>query len=99
MVEPSPDALTLILARLAMTTWSQSDHQCPVARCPRRVPNRLLMCGIHWRLCPPHLQRAVNAAYDHGRGLMPNGLPGPALAAAQVAAVRAVEARLAEVQP
>jgi hypothetical protein len=60
-------------------------HLCPARRCPREVPDHLLMCGIHWRQVPAPLQRAVNAAYDHGRGLGTL-----ALAAAQTDAITAV---------
>jgi hypothetical protein len=64
-------------------------HPCPIRRCPRDVPEHLLTCGIHWRMVPPALQRAVYAAYDHGRGMGT-----PALASAHRAAVRAVNDRL-----
>jgi hypothetical protein len=47
------------------------------------------MCGIHWRLVPGVLQRAVNAAYDHGQGLGT-----AALRAAQITAIKAVNRRL-----
>lgn len=60
-------------------------HPCPVRVCPRDVPDHLLMCGIHWRMCPHSIQRAVNAAYDHGRGR-----GSLALLQAQRAAIRAV---------
>jgi hypothetical protein len=49
------------------------------------------MCGIHWRLVPAPMQRAVNAAYDHGQGLGTL-----ALLHAQEAAIRAVNERTAE---
>lgn len=59
-------------------------HLCPARKCPREVPDHLLMCGIHWRMVPAPLGRAVYAAYDHGAGL------GSAeLTAAQDAAIRA----------
>lgn len=28
------------------------------------------MCGRHWRLVHPNLQRRLYAAYDHGRGAL-----------------------------
>lgn len=62
-----------------------TNHLCPAKRCPREVPDHLLMCGIHWRIVPPPLQRAVTAAYDHGRGLGTL-----ALLAAQTDAIAAV---------
>lgn len=65
-------------------------HICPARGCPRKVPDHLLMCGICWRQVPRHLQRAVNAAYARGRGMLSNGLPGPELADAQLAAIEAV---------
>jgi hypothetical protein len=72
-------------------TAERSTHPCPARRCPRDVPDHLLMCGIHWRLVPGVNQRAVNAAYDHGRGLGT-----AALRAAQIAAINAVNRRLEE---
>lgn len=62
-----------------------TTHLCPARRCPREVPDHLLMCGIHWRLVPRALQRAVMLAYDHGRGLGTL-----ALLAAQTDAIAAV---------
>lgn len=59
-------------------------HLCPARRCPREVPDHLLMCGPHWRLVPAPLGRAVYAAYDHG-----GGLGSAELTAAQDAAIRA----------
>jgi hypothetical protein len=66
-------------------TTAEPTHPCPARRCPREVPEHLLMCGIHWRLVPRAFQRAVNAAYDSGRGM-----GSPALQSAQRAAIRAV---------
>jgi hypothetical protein len=60
-------------------------HLCPARLCPREVPDHLLMCGIHWRLVPPPMQRAVNTAYDRGAGLGSD-----ALYSAQMTAIRAV---------
>jgi hypothetical protein len=60
-------------------------HLCPARDCSREVPDHLLMCGIDWRQVPGNLQRAVYAAYDHGRGLGTQ-----ALRDAQADAVRAV---------
>jgi hypothetical protein len=48
------------------------------------------MCGMDWRKVPPPLQRAVYAAYAHGAGMLDGGMPGPALVAAQAAAIDAV---------
>jgi hypothetical protein len=73
-----------------MTLTAEDTHLCPIGRCPRQVPLHLLMCGIHWRLCPSVFQRAVNAAYDNGRGLGT-----AALRAAQRAAIDAVNNRIA----
>ncbi|MBO0816563.1 MAG: hypothetical protein J2P30_15655 [Actinobacteria bacterium] len=70
-------------------------HICPARGCPRRVPDHLLMCGIDWRRVPAPLQRAVYDAYDHGAGMLINGLPGPALMRAQNAAIAAVNEQLA----
>jgi hypothetical protein len=65
-------------------------HLCPRRRCPREVPDHLLMCGIHWREVPRDLQRAVTTAYDGGRGLGTL-----ALLAAQTDAIAAVNDRSA----
>ena len=70
-------------------------HTCPARGCPRQVLDHLLMCGADWRLLGglpggPALQRAVYAAYAGGAGMMPGGMPGPALVAAQRAAIDAV---------
>ena len=74
---------------MTTATLERATHPCPIGRCPRDVPDHLLMCGIHWRLVPGVNQRAVNAAYDHGRGLGT-----AALRAAQITAIKAVNRRL-----
>jgi hypothetical protein len=52
------------------------------------------MCYGHWQMTPHRLQRNVYTAYARGAGMEANGLPGPALAAAQLAAITAVNAQL-----
>lgn len=42
-------------------------HVCHAVGCVVEVPPRLLMCPRHWRMVPPHLQRAVWAAYVPGQ--------------------------------
>jgi hypothetical protein len=66
-------------------------HLCPARRCPRMVPDHLLMCGIHWRLVPGPLGRAVYTAYAGG-----DGIGSPELTAAQAAAIRAVNRAIGE---
>jgi hypothetical protein len=66
-------------------------HQCPIRICPRVLPDRLLMCGLHWRLVPKELQDAVYGAYAGGRGL-----GSMSLYLAQDAAIRAVHTRLGQ---
>jgi hypothetical protein len=51
-----------------METQPEPTHPCPARRCPREVPDHLLFCGIHWRLVPRPLQRAVHAAWRGGAG-------------------------------
>ena len=47
----------------------QSDsHKCPASGCSRRVPDHMLMCGRHWRLVHPNLQRQLYAAWARGAG-------------------------------
>lgn len=65
-----------------------THHPCPTCSA-RQVPNHLLMCGICWRLCPHNARRAVNRAYDEGRGL-----GSLALLNAQRLAIRLVAERL-----
>ena len=66
------------------------SHACPRAGCPvTAVDDSRLMCRMCWALVAKPLQRAVNAAYDRGRGL-----GSPALRAAQRAAVAAAERAL-----
>jgi hypothetical protein len=65
-------------------------HLCPTTRCPREVPDHLLMCGIHWRLVPRPLQRAVYSAYQG-----PESIGTPALVQAQRAAIQAVNSQIA----
>lgn len=64
-------------------------HQCPVRQCIRDVQDQFLMCGVHWRMVPGHLQAAVWHHYRHGAGVV-NGLPTLSLANAQMAAIDAV---------
>jgi hypothetical protein len=66
----------------------EPTHLCPTRRCPRQVPDHLLMCGQHWRMVPGPIQRAVNAAY-YGPGL-----GSPALLQAQRSAIDAVNRQL-----
>ena len=63
-------------------------HLCPTRRCPREVPDHLLMCGIHWRMVPRYLQRAVNTAYQG-----PASVGTPGLVAAQRRAIEAVNSQ------
>jgi hypothetical protein len=44
-----------------------SPHRCHAWGCQRVVPERLLMCGPHWRMVPPALQRRVWATYRPGQ--------------------------------
>jgi hypothetical protein len=61
------------------------SHRCPRPGCPvTAVDDSRLMCRMCWALVPKPFQRAVNAAYDRGRGLGT-----PALRAAQQAAIAA----------
>ncbi len=88
-VEPAR-TLADLRARIGRpVSHAETTHLCPARRCPRQVPDHLLMCGIHWRLVPPPIQRAVNAAY---RG--PESIGSPGLVAAQRAAIEAVNRRL-----
>jgi hypothetical protein len=77
-----------------MTAPAEGTHRCPPKGCPRQVPDHLLMCGMHWRLVPGPVQRAVNRAYAHGAGL-----GSPELLAAQAAAIRLVNERLGRTPP
>ena len=43
-------------------------HLCPVRGCRWRVPWDRLTCPGDWQRVPRPVQRAVLAAWDHGRG-------------------------------
>lgn len=63
------------------------SHPCPVSGClVTAVDDSKLLCRADWALVPEPVQRAVNLAYDRGRGLGT-----PALLAAQKAAIAAAE--------
>jgi hypothetical protein len=66
-------------------------HDCPLRRCPVTVPPERLMCRMHWYQVPKPLRDAVWATWRSGAGAGT-----PAHGAAIAAAVRAVEARLAD---
>jgi hypothetical protein len=68
-----------------MTPDHEPTHACPARRCPRVVPDHLLMCGVHWRMVPRPIQRAVNAAWHGGAPIGSTELVN-----AQRAAIRAV---------
>lgn len=42
-------------------------HECHAEDCHVEVPPKLLMCGRHWAMVPPDIQRAVYAAYRPGQ--------------------------------
>jgi hypothetical protein len=44
-----------------------SVHTCHARRCKTRVPRKLLMCAMHWRMVPAALQSAVWDAYRPGQ--------------------------------
>jgi hypothetical protein len=46
-----------------------STHTCPAKGCKRRVEDRYLMCGVHWRRVTPATQRAVYQHYVPGQGV------------------------------
>jgi hypothetical protein len=77
-----------------VTAEPEGTHRCPAKRCPRQVPDHLLMCGLHWRLVPGPIQRSVNRAYDHGAGIYSTELM-----AAQAAAIRVVNQILERTPP
>lgn len=43
------------------------SHHCHAIRCATDCPPAMLMCGRHWRMVPPALQRAVWATYRDGQ--------------------------------
>jgi hypothetical protein len=66
------------------------SHTCPVQVCVLVVgDDDRLMCPTHWHMVPRPLQRAVWAAWKNGKGFGT-----VALAAAQSAAISAVDATL-----
>lgn len=66
------------------------SHLCPAWRCSWNVTDDgKLMCPGHWHMVPHPVQKAVYAAWANGEG---RGMP--ALFAAQMAAIRAVNEKL-----
>lgn len=63
-------------------------HTCHALGCEDYCPPRHLMCGRHWRMVPPELQRGVWAAYRAGQEI--DKRPSPAWHAAAEAAILAV---------
>jgi hypothetical protein len=47
---------------------SVDTHACPIRGCGKRVPDYQLMCGRHWRLVHPNLQRRLYRAWARGAG-------------------------------
>ena len=45
-----------------------NTHACPVDSCNRRVPDHMLMCGVHWKMVHPNLQRRLYGAWARGAG-------------------------------
>lgn len=41
-----------------------AEHTCHAEGCTTPCPPRHLMCGRHWRMVPPRLQRAVLATFN-----------------------------------
>lgn len=68
-----------------------ASHECPVGTCQQRVSPAMLMCRSHWRMVSKPLQNAVYAAWDNGQGAGTL-----AHRAAILAAIRAVDAKLAD---
>ena len=67
------------------------DHVCHAEGCETRVPPRLLMCPMHWRMVPHQVQRRVWAAYVPGQEVRKD--PTRAYMAAHHLAIAAVAAR------
>lgn len=74
--DATPDVLNVPpehrVARLRIAPYEPdanggTSHHCHARGCQREVPPKLLMCGVHWRMVPPDLQRAVWATYRPGQ--------------------------------
>lgn len=46
-----------------------STHRCPAKGCVKRVPDRLLMCAVHWGRVSRPTQQAVYAHYQPGQSI------------------------------
>lgn len=44
-----------------------TTHTCHALGCRAFVAPKLLMCGKHWRMVPPEIQRQVWATYRSGQ--------------------------------
>lgn len=71
-------------------TVSQLFASCPIEGCQRRPKPGHLMCGGHWHAVPPHLQKAVYAAYRKYRTGGYDEADYQALRAAQAEAIEAI---------
>lgn len=63
-------------------------HRCHARGCRREVAPSLLMCPVHWRMVPRHLQRAVWQHYREGQEV--DKRPSAAYLEAAAAAIAAV---------
>lgn len=43
-----------------------TTRKCSVPGCSERIPNAKLMCGVHWKMVPPPVQKEVWTAYYSG---------------------------------
>lgn len=68
-----------------------APHLCHASGCQRVVPERLLMCGPHWRMVPRVLQARVWDAYRPGQERTKD--PSPEYLEAAQAAIEAVAER------
>ena len=68
-----------------------TTHLCFARDCKKTCTREKLMCVAHWRLVPPHIQRAVYKSYRLGQGVGPDDTkPSPEWMEAVEAAVQAV---------
>lgn len=48
-------------------------HKCIADGCSRMVPHGMAMCGRHWRLVPPDIQRTVYREFAAAKGQVTQG--------------------------
>ena len=44
-----------------------NKHRCAATSCARKIDIEYLMCAIHWRMVPQHIQSEIWSQYHRGQ--------------------------------